>query len=91
VGEQYPDLVILGRALPMVDGEDAYLRIRQASYIPILVMGNDVEAAEMLESGADAFMSTPMSPVELVARVHSLLRRKKNLFTSVEPEKAISS
>ena len=75
--EQYPDLVTLGRELPAVNGEDAYLRIREACYIPIIVLGDEDEVAEMLESGADACISIPVSPVELVARVRCLLRRKQ--------------
>lgn len=75
--EAYPDLVIMARELSMVDGEDPCLQIRQASYLPIIVIGSNEGAAEMLELGADAYMTKPPSPVELVARVHSLLRRKQ--------------
>jgi len=60
----------------MVDGEDPCLRIRQACYLPIIVLGNREEAAEMLEFVADAYMAKPLSLSELVARVHALLRRK---------------
>ena len=76
--EDYPDLVIVARELPMVGGEDPCLRIRQASYLPIIVLGSGStdETAEMLELGADAYMMKPPSLIELVARVHSLLRRK---------------
>jgi DNA-binding response OmpR family regulator len=75
--EKYPDLIIMGRQLPPAKGEDAYLRVRQASYIPIIVVGDDAEAVDILESGADACISAPLSPIELVARVRSLLRRKQ--------------
>ena len=74
--EAYPDLIIVARELPKVDGEDPCLRIRQASYLPIIVLGSNEEAAEMLELGADAYMTKPPSLSELVARVRSLLRRK---------------
>jgi len=60
----------------MVNGEDPYLRIRQASYLPIIVLGSQEEAAEMLELGADAYIPKPPSLSELVARVRALLRRK---------------
>jgi DNA-binding response OmpR family regulator len=66
----------VARELPTVNGEDPYLRIRQASYLPIIVIGNEEEAAETLEFGADAYMTRPPSLSELVARVHVLLRRK---------------
>jgi len=74
--EAYPDLIIVNTGLPMVNGEDSFLRIRQASYLPIIVLGSEEEMADMLELGADACMVKPPSLIELVARVHSLLRRK---------------
>ena len=74
--EAYPDLIIMDRELPMVNGEDPCLRIRQASYLPMIVLGSNEEAAEMLELGADAYMTRPPRLSELVARVRSLLRRK---------------
>lgn len=74
--EAYPDVVILARELPMLHGEEPCLRIRQASYLPIIVLGSGEEAAEVLELGADVFMTKPPNLDELVARVHSLLRRK---------------
>ena len=76
VYELRPDLIIAGWELPMVNGEDACLRIRQASYLPILVLGNKDEAVETLELGIDAYLIKPLSLSELVARVHALLRRK---------------
>jgi len=74
--EAYPDLIIVARELPMIDGEDLCLRIREAAYLPIIVLGSQEEAAEVLELGADAYMKKPPSLSELVARVHALLRRK---------------
>ena len=60
----------------MVNGEDPYVQIRQASYLPIIVIGSQEEAVDMLELGADAYMTKPPSLSELVARVGSLLRRR---------------
>ena len=74
--ESYPDLAIMANELPLVNGEEPVLYLRQTSYLPILVLGNDEEMAETLELGADAYMTKPPSLVELVARVRSLLRRK---------------
>ncbi len=75
--QAYPDLIIMARELPMVNEEEPYFRIRQASYMPIIVLGSEEEAAEMLELGADAYITKPPNLGELVARVHSLLRRKR--------------
>lgn len=76
VYELRPDLIVLAREVPMLNGEDACLRIRQACYLPILVLGDEEEAVETLELGVDAYLSKPLSVSELVARVHALLRRR---------------
>ena len=75
--EAYPDLVIMARELPIVNGGDPYIRMRQLSYLPVIALGNQEEAAETLELGADAYMTKPLDINELVARVSSLLRRKR--------------
>jgi len=77
--ESYPDLIIVSRELPAVKGEAAYQRIRQASYLPLIVIGVEEEAAEILEFGADAYMTRETDLRELVARVRSILRRKTRL------------
>ena len=82
--ESYPDLVIMSKELPMIDEEDACLRIRQASYSPIIVLGNEEESAETLELGADAYLMKPPGLIELVARVNSLLRRKPRYYPENE-------
>lgn len=76
IHEMNPDVVIASTDLPPVNGEDACQRIRQASYLPFIVIGSQDEVAAMLELGADAVIVYPPSDREVVARVHSLLRRK---------------
>ena len=80
--ESYPDLIIASRELPKVKGEDAYQRIRQASYLPLIVIGIKEESAEVLEFGADAYITRETDLRELVARVRSILRRKMGLRQS---------
>lgn len=70
-----PDLVIASIDLLPVNGEDACLRIRQASYLPLIVTGGREDAIGALELGADAFIVKPLGVREVVARVHSLIRR----------------
>jgi DNA-binding response OmpR family regulator len=74
--ESHPDLVIMGGSLPVIDGEDPCLRLRQASYLPIIMLGGIYDAIEALELGADAYMNEPPGREELVARVRALLRRR---------------
>jgi DNA-binding response OmpR family regulator len=74
--ELNPDLIIASTDLPPVNGKDAWLHIRRASYLPIVILGSQEELVNTLELGADAYIVKPASGREVVARVHSLLRRK---------------
>jgi DNA-binding response OmpR family regulator len=74
--EVRPDVVIASTGLPSVGGEDACLRLRQASYLPMIAIGRKEEVVEMLELGADACIVGPPSGREVVARVNSLLKRR---------------
>ena len=74
--ESYPDLVIMASESSVLNGGEPFFHFRQTCYLPILVIGSKEEAAETLELGADAYITKPPSPYELVARVRALLRRK---------------
>jgi DNA-binding response OmpR family regulator len=76
--ETQPDVVIASTDLPPVNGEDACLRLRQASYLPLIAIGGREEVVEMLELGVDACIISPPSGREVVARVNSLLGRREN-------------
>ena len=80
--ESYPDLIVMARELPEEHEEDPYLRVRKASYLPIIVVGRKEYAAELLELGADAYMAREPDLSELVARVRAILRRKMWLAKS---------
>lgn len=72
------DLVVLDVHLPRMSGLAVLSRIRHDSALPvILVTGLDDEADRVigLDLGADDYIVKPFSPLELAARVASLLRR----------------
>jgi CheY-like chemotaxis protein len=71
-----PDLVVMERELSLLNREDPCSRIRQASYIPIIAVGNEQDAPEVLEFGADAYVAKPPNLRELTARVRAMLWRK---------------
>ena len=78
-----PDLILLDIILPDIDGMEVTRRIRQdetAKNIPIILITSldDTETKEIgLESGAEEFLTKPVRPVELTARVNSMIRLKQ--------------
>ncbi len=78
-----PDLVLLDVMMPGMSGYDVCRAIRadpaQAMLPVVLVTALDPaeERAKGLDAGADDFLSKPVSPSELLARVRSLLRIKQ--------------
>jgi len=77
-----PDLVILDVMLPGMDGFEVCRAIRQKSSVPIIMLtarGELMDKVVGLELGADDYLPKPFEPRELVARIHSVLRRAVNL------------
>jgi len=80
--DSYVDLIVLAEHLPLINADLPYLRIRQTSNVPIIILGEDSRewaGVDFLESGADVYMTYPLNLRLLVARVRSLLRRTKGL------------
>jgi two-component system response regulator MprA len=74
-----PDLIILDRMLPGLDGLEVCRRIRQFSEAPILMLTAKGEVADRIEGltvGATDYVPKPFDPDELVARVQAQLRFK---------------
>jgi len=76
IAERRPDLVLLDVMMPEIDGYQVcrVLRAQDEEYVPILMITAPGDLAQSLEAGADDFISKPPDPVELNARVKSLLR-----------------
>jgi len=76
------DLVILDWSIPSMDGLELlrWLRVWKGNSVPVLMLssrGSEEDVAEALNSGADDYITKPLRPVELRARVLRLLRRGK--------------
>ena len=73
-----PDLIVLDLMLPRVDGWEVCRRVRAESDVPIIMLTARDEAVDKivgLELGADAYLTKPFNPRELVAWVKAVLRR----------------
>jgi len=81
-----PELIILDLMLPGIDGLEVCREIkanRELSGTAIIMLtakGEERDVTLGLEIGADDYVTKPFSPKELVARVHSVLRRTKNFM-----------
>lgn len=80
-GQSSPDLVLLDRMLPDMDGIDVCRSIRQKNqHIPILMLtarGQEHDVVRGFEAGADDYVAKPFSVAQLLARIRALLRRGK--------------
>jgi two-component system response regulator MprA len=74
-----PEIIVLDWMMPKMDGLEVVQRLRaenNQAYILMLTARDALEnRVEGLESGADDYLVKPFSPVELVARIHAMLRR----------------
>ena len=86
-----PDIVVLDVMLPDLDGFEVCRRLREnqaTTNIPILMLTakDDVkDRVQGLNIGADDYVTKPFNLVELVARVHALLRRQQRMVEAGGP------
>ncbi len=74
------DAAILDVMLPEMDGFELCRTIRRVSDIPIIMLtarGEVMDRVVGLELGADDYLPKPFEPRELVARLQTVLRRRR--------------
>jgi DNA-binding response OmpR family regulator len=87
--EEDPDLVVLDRLLPGMNGSDVCRAVRNESDVPIIMLtalSTEADKLEGLDIGADDYVTKPFSPRELVARVRVVLRRTTEDWLYVGPQ-----
>ena len=72
------DLIIMDLMMPKLSGEEAIIKLREVSFVPIIILSaksEDTDKIFGLNIGADDYVQKPFNPMELIARVKSNLRR----------------
>jgi len=86
------DLIILDLTLPGIDGLEVCKEIRKKCTLPIIISSarHDItDKVTALDNGADDYLPKPYNPMELQARIKSLLRRNQqtdNVNAQVQPQ-----
>ena len=89
LAEEVVDLIVLDLKLRGEDGMALARRLRDESEIPIIMLtGRNEEADRImgLELGADDYLTKPFSPRELLARIRTVLRRRRSEVRQGRPE-----
>jgi len=82
-------LIIMDVMMPKMDGLMATIEIRREHNIPIIMLSaksEDTDKIIGLNMGADDYVAKPFSPLELIARVKSQLRRYTTLGSLPEAD-----
>ncbi|MCR5485820.1 MAG: response regulator transcription factor [Clostridiales bacterium] len=87
------DLVIMDVMMPEKDGITTLMEIRQQYTVPVILLtakSEDTDKIFGLNVGADDYITKPFNPLEVVARVKSLLRRVPASVAEERPDKLIN-
>ena len=83
--KDYYDLVLLDLMMPKLSGEEVCQEIRKISEVPIIVLtakSQILNKIELLDMGADDYLTKPFEIEELFARMRVALRNKKDFSTN---------
>lgn len=85
VGQDRPDLILLDVMMPIMDGFEVCTRLKDdpdTRLIPVVLMtalGQVEDRIRGIEAGADDFLTKPVHPDELLARIRTSLRLKRTI------------
>ena len=76
--QEKPDLILLDIMMPEMDGFEFIRAFRKESETPVILLTAKLEESDKvigLELGADDYITKPFGMRELVARIHTVMRR----------------
>lgn len=82
-----PDLILLDIMLPGIDGIEMCRKVRDFSYVPIIMLtakDETVDKVTGLDCGANDYMTKPFEMEELLARIRAALRSGKKSSENLE-------
>ena len=96
VAKHHPDAIIMDWDMPKMSGLEAIKIIREnesTKHIPIIVATGKMTSVEnlrtALETGANDYIRKPYDPIEIEARIKSMIRLRQNQIKIVSLEKEI--
>lgn len=90
-GERY-SVILLDLMLPGIPGEEVLRDIRKKGNTPVIILtAKDTidDKVEFLRGGADDYVTKPFTPMELMARVNSQLRRYRRFLEKLVPQENV--
>lgn len=76
--EKQISLALVDIMMPGLNGYDLIRRLREVSNIPVIILSAKSAASDRvfgLDVGADAYLTKPFNPLEVLANIRALLRR----------------
>ena len=80
-GQIDPDLVLLDLRLPDISGFEVCRAIRRMSITPVIMVTAQTDTSDLVngfDAGADDYVTKPVVPKELAARIRAALRRTQS-------------
>ena len=90
VASEAPDLILLDVMMPGMDGFTVCRRLKEdveTQFIPVVMMtalGAQDDRLRGIEAGADDFLTKPVNPRELQARIRTAVKRKQAVDHKVD-------
>ena len=92
-GQIEPDLVLLDLRLPDISGFEVCRAIRRTSITPVIMVTAQTDTSDLVngfDAGADDYVTKPVVPKELAARIRAALRRTQLVEPSPSSRKFLN-